>query len=1262
MRKILSLLLAASVLFGCILSLPLNIFADQSEPLDITITFDESYYTSLSDNQNGVIRRIGLVEDTAGNNAIKFNRVVSNTDSSNNANQWKYAYAVRLYNPKTNGALELTSGTEYSFTYDIKKLSDHRNEAFDIILAMVPSTNDLSDFNFKNFPGQVIATESAEFSNTAEWETEKTVQFTSNATGEAVLVLRHSHAWYSESDIRFDNIKIKEKDAATSGGKGITFDENYYNDPPSSVVSRATIITDEVATHGKVIKYGQIASSNTSSTNQWNPNYAHAFRLVGSDGNSPLTLEEGKTYDVSYDIKKVNAPNAFKVELIMVSSSDDLSNIKLSGYNHELLANEAAETNGNWKENVTTTFTAQNSGEAIMVLYHQDTSIWGRTDSADVRFDNIKITESTGGSIQKPPVDSTITFSETYYPAEADYQAYYGASIIDDEIAEHGKVIEYNKIHAANTNNANNGYRWPNATRLVNSATNEPIKFEAGKSYSVSYDIKKVNVVDNVDFNVYFVMMGTGSGINDLQYGTYTGQIVTEESGANADWTTVTTKFIALTSGEPVMVLRMKDKSQNYRKNDCDIRFDNIIIKEQEDDDSVAKIVFDTKGGNTIPLMVAVANVKVPSLPVPEKDGSVFAGWYTDEDCTVPYAESVVAGGTTNLYAKWETKATTATEFKTGFELEEYGGVSPYVNHNTTSATDKTGNVNTTDVRHITDDESEANSGNGRLYFDNETGEHISESDVRLSAALINTDGNYYQVVKGQRYQIDFSAKFNGSSKSHQIDFVTTSATSLTTMNKSNTKTVYSFINSGAADMAYSEWYANRGYFVAEETEKLFVVAYSPDAKTSIDIDDIVIKPVDETVAPIIEFYNEDNSLLNRLIGEPGSWFIESKPNGKSGHTFVGWFDEDGKQFVTNKFPKNDVKLYPKYVPTEATDNPSSDFSKTVVANFESNAAKAYYSQDAYGPSAGMCAVVDDPENAYSGNGYYKYTGVGHWMQEWYRTMRFYDDNSVGKFIRLEPETNYRVTYRIKVDSITGAANLWLVGFNDEYKNSGVETEKYGYTIFSENYFAEGSRIEDYGKYVLYETIVITGDLPVDLGLVLYGGYFTACIDEVTVDKLKTVTVTYDSNGGSAVDKDSLLSYNTTMQPLEPEKAGYVFDGWYSDKGLTKKFDFNNTLITEDITLYAKWSVKEEATPIYKDEITYTYTDETVELVPEDAELDNSVEFKDKDKIGQVKADKQTNTDAEDGFNWWIIVITVAAVLVLAAVIITVIIIKRRKS
>ena len=68
-----------------------------------------------------------------------------------------------------------------------------------------------------------------------------------------------------------------------------------------------------------------------------------------------------------------------------------------------------------------------------------------------------------------------------------------------------------------------------------------------------------------------------------------------------------------------------------------------------------------------------------------------------------------------------------------------------------------------------------------------------------------------------------------------------------------------------------------------------------------------------------------------------------------------------------------------------------------------------------------------------------------------------------------------------------------------------------------------------------------------------------------------TYTVTFDSNGGSAVTAQSIEAGQKGTKPADPTKANYAFAGWYSDSGLTQAFDFN-TPISTDITLYAKWN------------------------------------------------------------------------------------------
>lgn len=65
-------------------------------------------------------------------------------------------------------------------------------------------------------------------------------------------------------------------------------------------------------------------------------------------------------------------------------------------------------------------------------------------------------------------------------------------------------------------------------------------------------------------------------------------------------------------------------------------------------------------------------------------------------------------------------------------------------------------------------------------------------------------------------------------------------------------------------------------------------------------------------------------------------------------------------------------------------------------------------------------------------------------------------------------------------------------------------------------------------------------------------------------------TVTFTSNGGSAVENQIVAEGNKAKEPAAPKKDGYRFMGWYSDSALTSQFSFD-TAITANTTLYASW-------------------------------------------------------------------------------------------
>ena len=80
-------------------------------------------------------------------------------------------------------------------------------------------------------------------------------------------------------------------------------------------------------------------------------------------------------------------------------------------------------------------------------------------------------------------------------------------------------------------------------------------------------------------------------------------------------------------------------------------------------------------------------------------------------------------------------------------------------------------------------------------------------------------------------------------------------------------------------------------------------------------------------------------------------------------------------------------------------------------------------------------------------------------------------------------------------------------------------------------------------------------------------------------------TVSFDTDGGSKVESQSVRDGAKAKEPAAPTKEGYAFDGWYSDRGFAHKFDFSAEF-EADITLYAKWKKLDSESEPKTDEST----------------------------------------------------------------------------
>lgn len=125
--------------------------------------------------------------------------------------------------------------------------------------------------------------------------------------------------------------------------------------------------------------------------------------------------------------------------------------------------------------------------------------------------------------------------------------------------------------------------------------------------------------------------------------------------------------------------------------------------------------------------------------------------------------------------------------------------------------------------------------------------------------------------------------------------------------------------------------------------------------------------------------------------------------------------------------------------------------------------------------------------------------------------------------------------------------------------------------------------------YALWVRLDATGDYtlpnnPEDLTVTLNGrsanvkdGWFVFQLEPL----VRSFTVTFDTAYGTAPNPQTVQRGGNATEPKLPDEEDHAFKGWYTDRECITPFDFAQTQINNDITLYAKWVKR--YTVFYKD-------------------------------------------------------------------------------
>ena len=144
------------------------------------------------------------------------------------------------------------------------------------------------------------------------------------------------------------------------------------------------------------------------------------------------------------------------------------------------------------------------------------------------------------------------------------------------------------------------------------------------------------------------------------------------------------------------------------------------------------------------------------------------------------------------------------------------------------------------------------------------------------------------------------------------------------------------------------------------------------------------------------------------------------------------------------------------------------------------------------------------------------------------------------------------------------------------YFDAGID--EYTLTLNADGSFALIVKGNSYpGLYTLTDgnlTLDFTAEGKETVTATLADNVVSLTYDGAAYRMLKKVnyTVTFEANGGSAIEAQTVLNGKTVAKPADPTREGFLFVGWYADSSFKTPFAFGAQPISDNVTVYARWS------------------------------------------------------------------------------------------
>ncbi|MBK7452260.1 MAG: InlB B-repeat-containing protein [Anaerolineales bacterium] len=497
-------------------------------------------------------------------------------------------------------------------------------------------------------------------------------------------------------------------------------------------------------------------------------------------------------------------------------------------------------------------------------------------------------------------------------------------------------------------------------------------------------------------------------------------------------------------------------------------------------------ITFDSNGGSVVTAITQDFDTAVAAPTAPTKAGNTFGGWYSDAGLNTAYTFTTMPAANITLYAKWTALPNHTVTFDSNSGT---GTMTPQVANVPTALTLNT--FTRTGYTFV-----------GWNTLANGTGANYTDGAIYSFAADITL---YAKWTNLPTHSVTFNANGGTGTMTPQVANVPTALT-LNTF----TRTGYTFAGWNTLANGTGTNYADGAIYsfaaditlYAKWTVNSYTITFNSNGGTAVtaitqDFDTAVTAPTAPT---------------------------------KTGYTFGSWYSDAGltTAYTFTTMPAADITLYAKWTAN----------SYTITFNSNGGSAVAAITQ----PFGSAVSAPTAPTKAgYTFGGWYSDAGLN--TAYTFTTMPASDITLYAKWTALP---NHTVTFNSNSGTGTMAPQVANVP-TALTLNTFTRT---GYTFAGWNTLANGTGA-NYTDGAIYS--------------------FAADITLYAKWTVNSYTITFNSNGGSAVAAITQPFGSAVSAPTAPTKTGNTFGGWYSDAGLNTAYTFT-TMPAANITLYAKWT------------------------------------------------------------------------------------------